>query len=84
MADGILCKHCGWQETEHDFTDEEVEEDLGDRANSLLSGKKKTLVECRQGRGYVPENQRLARQLNRQHEKREYRRSMGGLNPSGD
>jgi hypothetical protein len=59
MADGILCKHCGWQETEHDnpkFVGEEA-------AEELKPGKQITLSQCLEKDGFTPENPRLAKKL---------------------
>ena len=57
MADGMLCVHCGWQETEHD-------EGLmpGDKklAKIHLSGRKKTLEQCP---GFTPEDTEEAERL---------------------
>ena len=46
MADGILCKHCGWQETDHEYADELTD------AKKKIRGYKKTLLKCR---GFVGE-----------------------------
>lgn len=65
MADGILCKHCGWQETNH------TEGDLGAGNPDIPNpGYKKTLNKCR---GFVPEDSKLARQI-KQNRKREEKR----------
>ncbi|MES2059937.1 MAG: hypothetical protein V4438_02825 [Patescibacteria group bacterium] len=48
MADGIPCKHCGWQEIDHKYT-----EDLDPREmRKRISGYKKTLMKCQR---FVPE-----------------------------
>lgn len=58
MADGILCKHCGRQETEHSFEEEEIE--ANEVYKKKLRGYKKSLWDCP---GYKPENPKLAREL---------------------
>jgi hypothetical protein len=41
MAHGLLCKNCGWQETDHDFYPEDPD------INRVMPGKKNSLVKCR-------------------------------------
>ena len=53
MADGILCLHCGWQETDHEHRSD----------NDLLPGRKKTLNQCKEESGFTPEDPELAEKL---------------------
>ncbi len=48
MADGILCKHCGYQETEHEHFD------YVDEPWKKVKGYRKTFAQCR---GYVGERE---------------------------
>jgi hypothetical protein len=43
MAFGILCKHCGWQESEHD--DKGLV--LAKERETVFSGKSRSLAKCR-------------------------------------
>jgi hypothetical protein len=64
MANGVLCKKCGWQETEHDFMDKardpyisstdkkSAKESLPDGYNKVQSGYRASLKGCKR---YVPE-----------------------------
>jgi|GEM_PF-2073109 len=67
MADGIVCRHCGWQETSHSFVerDENYEE--------VLPGYAKSLINCP---GYIPENQQLAHQLSKRATRERHGRCM--------
>jgi hypothetical protein len=56
MADGIRCKHCGWQETEHGFVGVSDEE-----ANKVY--RKMSLRQCMKKKRFTPENPRLAKKL---------------------
>ena len=58
MADGILCKHCGWQETSHGHAPAPEKE-----ANELRPRRELTLVQCLTKKGFTPENPKLARKL---------------------
>jgi hypothetical protein len=60
MADGMRCRYCGFQETDHELGGE-----LGDKstADELLPGRKFTLAQCLEKHGFVPENPELAKEL---------------------
>lgn len=76
MADGILCKNCGWQETEHMDTSRVTDK----MAQKRIRGYKMTLASCmRTKEGYTPEDQELAEELSVAARKREMR----GLNSFG-
>ena len=78
MADGMLCKWCGWQETSHEIGASEEE------ANSLKDTKKKTLAQCMVSRGFTPENPRLAKKLAKAAQEEADERAMRGLDPFGE
>ena len=66
MADGIRCKHCGWQETQHELLG--VSEGVDPQeANQRLSGRRMTLVQCVDNFGFeAPKwSQRTRRQEER-------------------
>ncbi|HTX86534.1 MAG TPA: hypothetical protein VMC41_00525 [Candidatus Nanoarchaeia archaeon] len=65
MADGMRCKYCGFQETDHDLGGQ-----LGSKetANYLLSGRKFTLNQCLKEHGFTPENANLAKKLEKKAE----------------
>jgi len=63
MADGILCKHCGYQETDHTFDPEGF-------PKVRIKGYKKSLRNCR---GYEPEDEELADELAKEAMQRELR-----------
>jgi len=65
MADGILCIHCGFQETEHILPEKEVSSVW----NDLLPKKPVTLKYCRENFGYCPDNPELAAELQKNFEK---------------
>jgi hypothetical protein len=71
MADGILCKHCGWQETDHDIAADAAdnEREPEEAWKKKLRGFKKSLLDCP---GYAPKNQRLAKKLAKEAEEREF------------
>ncbi len=69
MADGMLCKHCGYSETAH----MEGEENSVDDPHIPLAGKNLSLANCL---GFVPEDQALADRVRAAREKDEYERSM--------
>ena len=80
MADGIRCKRCGWQETEHDFTDTQIEADR-EQFEKPRRGKKISLIKCR---GYTPEYPKLAQRLTELAKKESEERAMRGLDPLGE
>ena len=67
MAHGVLCKHCGWQETEHDDQSLLTEEER----NQVIPGYKKTLKNCKyyaRERKYTEqENERRQQIINAEH-----------------
>jgi len=62
MADGMLCVHCGWQETEHNNPNFVGEED----ATKCRLGKQISLRQCldnETGFGFTPDDPVLAEKL---------------------
>lgn len=53
MADGILCKYCGWQETDHEVR-------MPPGGNRRIKGRKHKLANCP---GYYPVDEALAIEL---------------------
>jgi hypothetical protein len=76
MADGIACKHCGFEETAHNFKD-----DFSEDANEKKPGYKKTLNNCS---GYVSEDPYLARRLKKAAEDEALARAMREAGNLGD
>lgn len=83
MADGIRCKYCGWQETEHDFTDAQIQANRK-HFEKPRRGKKISLIKCSNGRGFTPDNPKLARKLAAEAEREGNERAMHGLDPYGE
>ena len=63
MADGIRCKHCGWQKSSHELLDVRQEVDL-DEAKKRLPHRRMTLIQCVDSHGFeAPKStQRTSRQ----------------------
>ena len=75
MADGIVCKHCGWQETNHTYGAEGIDES----PDVPFKGYKSSLKDCP---GYEPEDPELADRLARIAEEEKTRQSRNP-NPFG-
>lgn len=74
MADGIICEHCGFQETDHTMDPERIK-----GSGKKQRGKKKTLRTCP---GYEPEDKQLAAELQREFDEEErarLKRQFGGF-----
>lgn len=71
MADGILCLHCGWQETEHELMPKE--------GRKKVRGRQFSLARCP---GYKPEDPELAEELEELAYRQELRNM--GLKPEGE
>ena len=74
MADGIMCKHCGWSETAHIFEDDD----------ELKEGYELTLSQCKNetNRDFSPEDPELATRLAQKVSEEKLMQAMRGLPPT--
>ena len=73
MADGIYCKYCGRQQTDHLIAAERADKGLGPdpEHEEVFEGRRYSLADCP---GYSPENPKLAKELADEAERQRLRR----------